>query len=60
MFDTTASGYLRVKEGTKLTEKAINKALEKVRGRKIRVKKLELVELPKPSSKYEVKVSGVG
>jgi uncharacterized membrane protein YkoI len=56
VFDTTGTGYLKMRKKAQPSKQAINKALAKM---KVKVKKLELVELPKKTSKYEITITGV-
>lgn len=56
VFDTTGTGYLSMRKKAQPSEQAINEALAQM---KVKVKKLELVELPKKTSKYEITITGV-
>ena len=56
VFDTTGSGYLKMRSKAQPSEQKINSILSHL---KVKVKKLKQVELPRKTSKYEITVKGV-
>lgn len=60
VFDTCGSGYFDVKKGYEPEIAELNELLAENRVRGVKIRTLELVEVPKAEAVYEVTVAGLG